>query len=55
MNGRALKALLFNIAETDPAAFLAASGTVLVAALLAAMLPALRAMRVDPVRALREP
>ena len=52
---RTMKALLFNVGETDPAAFAAATVTVLTAALLAATLPAVRAMRVDPVRALREP
>ena len=55
LSTRTLKALLFNVAENDPLAFAAATATVLVAALLAATLPAVRAMRVDPVRALREP
>ena len=50
---RLLQSLLFEVQPTDPATLIAvAVGLVLLAA-LASWLPARRAMRVDPVEALR--
>ena len=50
---RALQAMLFQVTAIDPITFAAAGGAVLVVAGLAALIPAMRAMRVDPVTALR--
>lgn len=50
---RGLSALLFEVTATDPTTFVGAVVTVLGMAGLAALVPAVRAMRVDPVRALR--
>lgn len=51
--GPLLSAYLFEVAPEDPAAFLAAPLLLLLAATLAAWLPARRAARVDPLEALR--
>jgi putative ABC transport system permease protein len=50
---RVLQTLLFEVAPTDPASLAAAGLIVLAVSALAAMLPAWRAMRVDPMVALR--
>ena len=50
---RLLKTFLFETTPTDPATFTAVALTVFVAAVLAGMIPARRAMRVDPLVALR--
>ena len=50
---RLLSGLLFGIERTDPRAYVAASATLLAAALLAAWWPAHRATRVDPLTTLR--
>jgi predicted permease len=50
---RALGSLLYGISAHDPVAYAAAAGALLIAAIGAAWLPALRAARVDPVVALR--
>jgi putative ABC transport system permease protein len=50
---RVLKAQLVHVSPTDPITLLIASGTLILAALLGCWIPARRAMRVDPVIALR--
>ena len=50
---RFLQSLLFEISPTDPVTIVAASGLLLVVALLATLTPARRATRVDPMVALR--
>jgi ABC-type antimicrobial peptide transport system permease subunit len=48
-----VEALLFHTSARDPLAFGAAFGTIVVVAILATLIPARRATRVDPVVALR--
>jgi putative ABC transport system permease protein len=50
---RLLSGLLFGIGPTDPATFVATAASLAVAAALASLLPALRAIRTDPITALR--
>jgi len=50
---RTLGSLLFQVAPTDPATFATVPLLLTLAAVLAALGPALRATRVDPARALR--
>ena len=50
---RALGGLLFQVAPTDPVTFAAVPALLVAAAALAALGPALRATRIDPVTALR--
>jgi ABC-type lipoprotein release transport system permease subunit len=49
-----MESLLFGIAPVDPAAYGVATAVLAVIALAACTLPAVRAMRVDPLVALRE-
>jgi putative ABC transport system permease protein len=51
---RNLSSLLFEVSPTDPVVFLTAAFLVLSVAVLASYVPARRAVRVDPVEALRE-
>jgi len=44
---------LYGISNLDPTAYLAAMGVFVVTVAVAALLPARRALRVDPMRALR--
>ena len=48
-----LRRVLYGISNLDPIAYLAAIGIFVVIVALAALLPARRALRVDPMRALR--
>jgi putative ABC transport system permease protein len=50
---RALNSVLFEISPWDPLAWISASGALLAVSLLASWVPARRALRVDPVVALR--
>jgi len=50
---RAIAAQLVNVEAYDPLTFLAVAGILVVVALLAALIPARRAARLDPTRALQ--
>jgi putative ABC transport system permease protein len=50
---RALDAVLYEISPWDPAAWIVSAGTLLAVSLLASWIPARRALRVDPMVALR--
>jgi putative ABC transport system permease protein len=51
---RLIQAMLVDITPHDPVAFMAAVGLLLVVAVAAALVPAWRAARVDPLHVLRE-
>ncbi|HEY6827129.1 MAG TPA: ABC transporter permease [Gemmatimonadaceae bacterium] len=51
---RVTRSLLFGVSPTDPATYLLVAGVILAIALLACLIPAQRAMRVDPLVAIRE-
>jgi putative ABC transport system permease protein len=51
--GRMLRGVLYEVSATDPVAYVAAGLVVLLSTVLATYVPALRAARGDPVRALR--
>lgn len=53
--GRAIESLLFGVSGRDPVTFLATAGVLLLFALGAGALPALRASRIDPAKTLSEP
>jgi ABC-type antimicrobial peptide transport system permease subunit len=50
---RSFRTMLYGVSPTDPLTLAAVAGILLATTLLACVLPARRAMRVDPVRALR--
>jgi putative ABC transport system permease protein len=52
--GRAMKGMLYDISTMDPVSFGLVAGTLLMAALLACLVPARRAASVDPMVALRQ-
>jgi hypothetical protein len=54
MAGRALTSLQYGVTATDPLTWTAVLGTIAITSLIAAWRPARQAMRVDPVRLLRE-
>jgi putative ABC transport system permease protein len=51
--GRFLSSQLFQVQPTDPVTYAAVAGVLLLTAILACLIPALRATRVDPLVALR--
>ena len=51
--GRVIQSLLFGVAPTDPVSFVASGAFVVLIAVLAALVPARRAVRVQPASALR--
>ena len=52
--GKSLETLLFGVSAFDPATYAIAGLTLVLVGILAAMMPAIRASRIDPVRALRQ-
>jgi ABC-type lipoprotein release transport system permease subunit len=50
---RLLRTSLYQVSPTDPLTFIGVSALLLFVAVLACCLPAMRAARLDPVRALR--
>ncbi len=50
---RVLRSVLFNISPTDPATYVAVGATLLVTVVLATLVPARRAARIDPLEAFR--
>ena len=51
---RTVQAMLFGVNATEPAIFAAVAGLLIAVAVLACLIPAKRAMRLDPMSALRE-
>jgi ABC-type antimicrobial peptide transport system permease subunit len=51
--GRLVASLLYGVSPRDPAVLAAVAGTLVAAAVVASLVPAWRASRVDPVEALR--
>jgi len=51
--GRSLSSLLYDVPPTDPATFAAIAGATTLIALVACLVPAVRAVRVDPLTAIR--
>nr|MBA2271039.1 hypothetical protein [Chthoniobacterales bacterium] len=50
---RVMASLLFGVSATDPITFISISAILILVAVLASYIPALRAMKVDPMVALR--
>jgi putative ABC transport system permease protein len=53
MLSRVMRKLLYGVQPTDPATFVAVATGLAVVAILACYIPARRAMRIDPMAALR--
>jgi ABC-type antimicrobial peptide transport system permease subunit len=51
---RVTRSLLFGVSPTDPMTYLLVAGVILAIALVACLVPAQRAMRVDPLVAIRD-
>jgi ABC-type lipoprotein release transport system permease subunit len=51
---RGFRSMLYEVSPTDPLTLAAVAAILLAAALLACLVPARRAMRVDPVATLRQ-
>ena len=51
--GRSLETLLVGVAPADPSTFAVAAAVTVVMAIAGTLLPTLRAVRIDPLRALR--
>jgi ABC-type antimicrobial peptide transport system permease subunit len=51
---RMMQAFLFGVSPTEPIVFLVIAALLLVVAVLACWIPARRAMRLDPLQALRQ-
>jgi putative ABC transport system permease protein len=51
--GRSMTSMLYEVSATDPVTFAAISVVALALALFASLLPALRVVRLDPIKALR--
>jgi ABC-type antimicrobial peptide transport system permease subunit len=52
--GRILSSLIYGISAHDPVTFAAVATLLAVVALLASLIPALRAANIEPIRALRD-
>ena len=52
--GRVMANLVFGVKTTDPTTFLAVSALLAAVALMATVMPAYRATRVDPMKTLRD-
>ena len=52
--GRALSSLIYGVSATDPTTFVAGAGLLAAVALFASVIPAIRATRVEPMKALRD-
>jgi putative ABC transport system permease protein len=52
-SARAMRTLVFGVSASDPATFAAVGATLTLVALIASLVPAYRASRVDPVKTLR--
>jgi len=50
---RSMTSMLYQVSATDPGTFVAISVVALLTALLASLIPAIRAVRLDPIKALR--
>jgi ABC-type antimicrobial peptide transport system permease subunit len=51
--GRSITSLLYQVDRTDPVVFVSAVGTAVIVAMLACVVPAVRATKVDPATVLR--
>lgn len=52
--GRRLESMLFGVSPTDPATLILVVGLILITAIVACLIPALRATRVDPMLVMRD-
>jgi putative ABC transport system permease protein len=52
--GRAVSSMIYGVRATDPATYVAGAGLLAAVALCASVIPAIRATKVDPMRALRD-